>query len=150
MTHQEFQALLRTILQSFLNCIEGLQTQNNAVTEVTESTGFVVRGIRCNRLLIHPPRRLLALPSELTAIRDSLFDTLSSTIESANVLMSKVLSTRSEQHAKLELREFVEVFNECWSFVVHCEVTCKRMIVGLRGIVVSQVRVKQVSRNGTD
>jgi hypothetical protein len=78
MTHQEFQALLRTILQSFLNCIEGLQTQNNA--EVTESTGFVLKGIRCNRLLIHPPR-LLALPSELTAIRDSLFDTLSSTIE---------------------------------------------------------------------
>jgi vacuolar protein sorting-associated protein 54 len=63
--------------------------------------------------------------------------------------MSKVLSTRSEQHAKLELREFVEVFNECWSFVVYCEVTCKRMIVGLRGTVVSQVQVKQVSQNGT-
>ena len=46
---------------------------------------------------------------------------------------------RAEQHVKLELREFLEVFNECWSFVVRCEVTCKRMIVGLRGVVVSQV-----------
>ena len=64
--------------------------------------------------------------------------------------MSKVLSTRAEQHAKLELREFVEVFNECWSFVVHCEITCKRMIVGLRGVVVSQVWLKQVFRESTD
>ena len=80
------------------------------------------------------------LPSELTAIHDSLFDTLFSSAESANVLTSKVLSTRAEQHIKLDLREFVEVFNECWSFVVRCEVTCKRMIVGLRGVVVSQVR----------
>jgi len=56
------------------------------------------------------------------------------------VLTSKVLSTRADQHTKLDLREFVEVFNECWSFVVHCEVICQRMIVGLRGVVVSQVR----------
>ena len=79
-------------------------------------------------------------------MQDSLFDTLSSTVESANILMSKVLSTRAEQHAKLDLREFVEVFNECWSFVVRCEVTCKRMIVGLRGVVVSQVCVSPVSK----
>jgi vacuolar protein sorting-associated protein 54 len=57
------------------------------------------------------------------------------------VLTSKVLSTRAEQHVKFDLREFVEIFNECWSFVVRCEVTCKRMIVGLRGVIVSQVRV---------
>ncbi len=74
-------------------------------------------------------------------IHDSLFDTLFSTAEAVNVLTSKVLSTRAEQHVKLELREFLEVFNECWSFVVRSEVTCKRMIVGLRGVVVSQVRV---------
>ena len=150
MTHQEFYVLLRTILRSFLNCIEGLQTLNDNITEVTKGTRFVVKALRCNWLLIYPPRRPLALPSELTAIHDSLFDTLSSTIESANVMMSKVLSTRAEQHTKLELREFVEVFNECWSFVVHCEVTCKRMIVGLRGVVVSQVWGSQVSENSED
>jgi vacuolar protein sorting-associated protein 54 len=89
-----------------------------------------------------------AQPSELTAIHDSLFDTLSSTIESANVLVSKVLSARSEQHAKLDLREFVEMFNECWSFVVRCEVTCKRMIVGLRGVAISQVSLVASLLNG--
>jgi len=86
------------------------------------------------------------LSLELTEMQDSLFDTLSSAVESANVLMSKILSTRAEQHAKLALLEFVEVFNECWSFVVRCEVTCKRMIVGLRGVVVSQVCESHVSK----
>jgi len=43
MTHQEFQALLRSILQSFLNCIEGLQTLDDNITEVTKGTRFVVR-----------------------------------------------------------------------------------------------------------
>jgi len=43
MTHQEFRALLRTVLQSFLNCIEGLQTLNGNITEVTKGTRFVVR-----------------------------------------------------------------------------------------------------------
>ncbi|KAH9956609.1 Vps54-like protein-domain-containing protein [Russula dissimulans] len=122
MTHQEFRTLLRSILQDFLNCIEGLQILNSNITAVIESA------------------QPSAQPSELTAIHDSLFDTLSSTAESANVLASKVLSTRADQHTKLDLREFVEVFNECWSFVVHCEVICKRMIVGLRGVVVSQAK----------
>ncbi len=43
MTHQEFQALLRSILQSFLNCIEGLQTLDDNITQVTKGTRFVVR-----------------------------------------------------------------------------------------------------------
>ncbi|KAH9989944.1 Vps54-like protein-domain-containing protein [Russula vinacea] len=119
MTHQEFRALLRSILQGFLKCIEGLQALNNNITLVIGVPG---------------------LPAELTAIHDSLFDTLFSAAESANVLTSKVLSARAEQHVKLDLREFVEIFNECWSFVVRCEVTCKRMIVGLRGVVVSQAK----------
>lgn len=46
---------------------------------------------------------------------------------------------RVEQHATLQLPEFVEFFNESWSFVVKGEVVCRRMIVGLRGVVVSQV-----------
>ncbi|KAI9509602.1 Vps54-like protein-domain-containing protein, partial [Russula earlei] len=121
-THQEFQVLLRSILLGFLNCISGLQALNSNITTV-------LGGIR--------PQ---VQPSELTAIHDSLFDALSSTAESANVLTSKVLSARADQHVKLGLHEFVEVFNECWSFVVHCEVICKRMIVGLRGAVVSQAK----------
>jgi hypothetical protein len=43
MTHQEFRALLRSILQAFLKCIEGLQTLNGNITLVIEGIRFVVR-----------------------------------------------------------------------------------------------------------
>ncbi|KAF8263057.1 Vps54-like protein-domain-containing protein [Lactarius quietus] len=122
MTHAEFQIVLRLILKSFLNCVEGLRALNGNITQVVED--------------IRPP----ALPSELTAIQDSLFDTLSSSAESANVLISKVITARAEQQVKLDLREFLETFNECWNFVVRCEIICRRMIVGLRGAVVSQAK----------
>ncbi|KAH9066206.1 Vps54-like protein-domain-containing protein [Lactarius vividus] len=98
MTHQEFH-VLRSILKGFLNCVEGLQALYGNTTKVVES--------------IRPP----ALPSELAAIHDSLFDTLSSSAEAANALTSKVISTRADQHVKLDLREFVETFDECWNFV---------------------------------
>jgi vacuolar protein sorting-associated protein 54 len=143
MTHQDFLALLRSILQGFWDCIEGLQALNGNITAVIEDTRYVFLAYPTTGRSLRSCRPA-ALPSELTAIRDSLFDTLSSTAESTNVLTSKVLSARADQHVKSELREFVEIFNECWSFVVRCEVTCKRMIVGLRGVVISQVRVGQV------
>ena len=141
MTYQEFQVVLRSILKSFLNCVEGLRALNGNITQVIEDIRFVTEASStADYSLIHcirPP----ALPSELTAIHDSLFDTLSSSAESANVLTSKVISARADQHVKLDFREFVEMFNECWNFVVRCEVICRRMIVGLRGAVVSQVQV---------
>lgn len=39
-------------------------------------------------------------------------------------------------------------FNESWRFVVGCEVICRRMIVGLRGAVVSQVRTSNTFLGG--
>ncbi|KAH9980859.1 Vps54-like protein-domain-containing protein [Lactifluus volemus] len=119
---QEFLDILRLVLKDLLNSIEGLQVLNSSIAEIIE-------GLR-------PP----AVPSELTAIHDSLFDTLSSSAESANILTSRVISTRADQHVKLDLREFVDVFNECWNFVVRCEVICRRMIVGLRCVIVSQAK----------
>ncbi|KAI0039918.1 Vps54-domain-containing protein [Auriscalpium vulgare] len=123
MSHQEFMEVLRSIIRSLLTCIEGLQAMNIILAEVVE-------GLR-------PP----SSPADLTAVNDTLFDILASSAELANVLTSKVLSARSEQHPKLELGEFVELFNESWSFVVRCEVICRRMIVGLRGVAVSQAKV---------
>ncbi len=142
MTHQEFQNVLRSILKSFLNCVEGLQALNGNITEVIECIRSVTEARSTVDHSLMPFIRPPALPSELTVIHDSLFDTLSSSAEAANVLTSKVISARADQHVKLDLRDFVETFNECWSFVVRCEVICRRMIVGLRGVVVSQVQVE--------
>ncbi|KAN0137680.1 Vps54-like domain containing protein [Lactarius tabidus] len=104
------QSVLCSILKTFLNCVEGLRTLNSNITQVLED--------------IRPP----ASPSELTVIHDSLFDTLSSSAESANMSISKVISAQADQHVKLDFCEFLETFNKCWNFVVRCEIICRRMI----------------------
>ena len=49
-----------------------------------------------------------------------------------------MLSVRSEQHAQLSLPEFHALFEGTWQFVMACEVLCRKMIIVLRGAVVSQ------------
>lgn len=68
-----------------------------------------------------------------------IMDILSSAAELANSRLSKITSVRAEQHANLKLREFHVIFEECWAFVIACEILCKRMIVGFRGALVAQV-----------
>lgn len=75
------------------------------------------------------------MPSMLS----SLADVLSATAELANARASRVLVVRNEPHAALELEPFLQVFSGAWTFVVACEVICRKMIVGLRGTMVVQV-----------
>ncbi|TFY63612.1 hypothetical protein EVG20_g6246 [Dentipellis fragilis] len=122
MGHQEFMGLLREIYRSFLSCIEGLRASGGILTDVLNSM------------------QSASSSTDMAAVQDTLFDVLASSAEQANILSSKVMSARAEQHAKLELQEFVELFNESWSFVVRCEVICRRMIVGLRGVIIGQAK----------
>lgn len=78
-------------------------------------------------------------PIDIPAIREDLADVLSSAGELANVRASKVVNVRTEQHTALDLPAFWTLFNVSWDFVVRSEVICKRMIVALRGVLVSQV-----------
>ncbi len=50
-----------------------------------------------------------------------------------------MIACRSEQHAALDFVEFLSVFSETWGFVINTETIGRRMIVGLRGVIVSQV-----------
>jgi hypothetical protein len=76
-------------------------------------------------------------------VKEELTDILSSAAELANTRMASIISVRSEEHAALQLPEFLEFFNESWTFVLRCEVICRRMIVGLRGVIVGQVRSRR-------
>lgn len=75
----------------------------------------------------------------MPALQEELSDVLASAAELSNTRAAKVVGYRSEQHAALELVSFLSFFNQSWSFVVKCEVICRRMIVSLRGVVSSQV-----------
>ena len=81
-----------------------------------------------------------SLISNLPSIKGDLSDVLSTASELANSRASKIIGVRNEQHAALQLGQFLEMFSEAWSFVVACEVICRKMIVGLRGTMVVQVR----------
>lgn len=78
-------------------------------------------------------------PLDISSLKEELGDILASAGELANARAAKVISLRGEQHTALDLRDFWTFFNVSWEFVVKTEVICRRMIVGLRGVVVSQV-----------
>jgi vacuolar protein sorting-associated protein 54 len=75
----------------------------------------------------------------IPSLKEDVVDILSSFAELSNTQAAKVITYRAEQHAALDLPDFLTFFNDSWAFVVKCEVICRRMIVGLRGTVVGQV-----------
>lgn len=72
-------------------------------------------------------------------LAEDLQDIVYAAAELCNARFSKAFVSRTETHtSQLALPEFVILFKESWNFVLFCEVMCKRMIVGLRGVLVSQ------------
>ncbi|KAF7338068.1 Vps54 domain-containing protein [Mycena venus] len=121
MPHSEFSELIQNIYKSFLNAVQGLHSQGVAFLEVLETTSSSSKN-----------------PPNITALQDEFSDILSSAAELSNTQAAKLIILRSEQHAVLSLSDFFTFFNDSWSFVVKCEVICRKMIVGLRGVVISQ------------
>ncbi|KAK0211003.1 Vps54-like protein-domain-containing protein [Desarmillaria ectypa] len=121
MTHLDFMKILRATYKTLLRAIEGLQTQGMVIGEVLEAI-----------------YKLKYQSSPDSSIQSDLTDILGSVTELAHVMVAKVISVRSEPHTSLPLHEFWEFFSETWSFVIGCEVICRRMVVGLRGAVVGQ------------
>ena len=78
-------------------------------------------------------------PPDVTLLQDDFADILGSTAELVHAQVARVITSRTEQHAALELPQFLMIFRDSWDFVIRCETLCRRMIVGLRGVVVSQV-----------
>ncbi|OSX65343.1 hypothetical protein POSPLADRAFT_1133849 [Postia placenta MAD-698-R-SB12] len=122
MSHAAFMDLAHVMYGSLMRCIEGLNWQNAIILEVLQS-------IRSPKAAIDSP----ILQEELSGI-------LSSASELAHVRASRVVALRAEQHAALDLPSFCALFNESWTFVIETEKICRRMIVGLRGTVVSQAK----------
>lgn len=85
--------------------------------------------------------KLPALPLvDNAALASDLADVVHAAAELANIRFSKVIAVRSELHATSSLAEFLEIFDVSWAFVLSCEIICRRMIVGLRGVMVAQAK----------
>lgn len=120
--HGEFLSLLSQLYTSLLNGIKGIQAQNGILIEVLQS-------------LLAPKPSV-----DIISFQEELLDILSSTADLSNKLAAIVIGYRSEQHAQLDLPGFLTFFNASWGFVVQCEVICRRMIMGLRGVVLGQAK----------
>lgn len=73
-------------------------------------------------------------------MKTDISDVVHAIAELANLRFSKVIGVRTEAHAALELGDFLDIFDVSWAFLVHCELVCQRMIVGLRGVMVGQAK----------
>ncbi|KAG8934593.1 hypothetical protein FRC02_009673 [Tulasnella sp. 418] len=121
LSHQEFMKLSRTMFATLLQRI-------NTVASHITSLSNVISNL---------PSTSTATPAEVPS---SLSELLSKVVELANTRASKVLSIRSIEHSQLPLHSFLEIFNLSWNFVLQSEVIARRMIVGLRGVVVGQAK----------
>ncbi|KAF8831107.1 hypothetical protein HHX47_DHR1000227 [Lentinula edodes] len=149
LSHPDFMSVIRAIYRDMLSGVEGLHVQIALLGEISESIEATERATKAARQGKSIPAPT-PLSSESPSSGDStsvtslllaeLTDTLSSATELAHTQAAQLLSSRSEIHAGLSLPEFVELFNDTWKFVVRSEVVCRRMIVGLRGAVVSQAK----------
>ncbi|KAF8912041.1 Vps54-like protein-domain-containing protein [Gymnopilus junonius] len=110
---------------SLFNGVEGLQAQGTIIVGVLTALGSQLR------------QKVTDIP----ALEEDLEDIVSSSAELSNTQAAKVISFRAEQHAALELAEFLTFFNDSWAFVIRCETLSRRMIVGLRGTVVGQAKL---------
>lgn len=124
MSQPQFMALLQTIYRSLLNGVEGLQGQGTIILELSEA-------------IKSHSQKSFVIPS----LEEDVADIISSFAELSNTQAAKVITYRAEQHAALDLPDFLTFFNDSWAFVVKCEVICRRMIVGLRGTVVGQAKL---------
>lgn len=74
---------------------------------------------------------------------------LHSAVDLANARASKILLTRTEIHAELDLGKFVSVYNSAWHFILWSEALVGRVVGSLRGVVVAQVSHPMNRRRST-
>jgi len=136
---------MQELYLNLLNGVEGLQEQGHVIIDILDSLDpsviFPLQFLHAAVLTSTARLQKVTLTTTPVSIQDELVDILSSAAELSNTQVARVISLRADQHATLELADFVVFFNESWGFVVKCEIICRRMIVGLRGVVVSQVSI---------
>ena len=140
MTHMDFVVLIQKVYRSLLNAVNGLQIQGSLIIDILTSLGWGIFTVNIVYVISLVSRSELNQNiTNIPAVQEDLADIVSTTAELSNTQAAQVISYRAEQHAVLELADFLTFFNDSWSFVIKCETICRRMIVGLRGTVVGQV-----------
>lgn len=139
MRHTDFVLLLQRVYRSFYNAVAGLQAQGTIIVEILTTLRYEFFTLHDVLIRIVPSSEMHQKVTNVPAVEEDLTDIVSTTAELSNTQAAKIISYRSEQHAGLDLADFLTFFNDSWSFVIKCETISRRMIVGLRGTIVGQV-----------
>ena len=143
--HQDFLELGHTYFEGLLECIHGITSQTritlgllHQIAHEGKKNGSVEPQITNGTLTASqydmPEGVSHGLPAAVSELTHSAG-------ELSHACVSRLISIRSSQHAILPLRDFLTIFQLCWSFVLRSELACKRMIMGLRGTVLNQAKV---------
>ncbi|KAF5358520.1 hypothetical protein D9756_001367 [Leucocoprinus leucothites] len=130
MEHRDFMPILQKLYQRFLALVEGVQAQNGLIGDLLD---LIQKSVISRR----PPASKATPPN----VTEDLSDLLSSTTELSHTTSAKLLHARMEPHSILPFPHFLALYYDSMAFVVKCEVLCRRMIIGLRGVVVRQASV---------
>ncbi|KZV81546.1 Vps54-domain-containing protein [Exidia glandulosa HHB12029] len=133
MSHDQFIELSRRMFTSLIRCMETVQLQSNLLIEVVQTLSPPPRSP-----LTPTPRSPAPLSPLESSLQTSLQELLGSAAELANTRCGKIFAIRGEQHAALPLADFCAVYEAAWTFVLRSEVLNRKMIVGLRGVMLTQ------------
>lgn len=75
----------------------------------------------------------------VNSLQSDLGEGVQALAEFMNVRLARLAAGRSDIHSRLPLLAFWNTFQESWQFVLDCETVSRKMIVGLRGVIVGQV-----------
>jgi hypothetical protein len=142
MSHAAFLALAKQSFVKLYACVDVVDVYSTELLKLIEEATRQLRSDKKANATTAKDKDAISLSDPDSTLPADLADVVYSAAETANVRFSKVIAVRAEAHASLSLSEFVAIFAETWSFVIKCETLCRRMIVGLRGAMVSQVIIQ--------
>ena len=134
MSHQGSMESIQQLHTFMLGCISIADQQAQSVL------GLVIEAYTARQVDKASAGDSSASDARRVTVQSELQDGIQAVADLANIRLARIVTSRAEIHAGLPLADFVAVFNASWQFVLTCEVICKKMIVGLRGVIVAQAK----------
>ncbi|KZO95785.1 Vps54-domain-containing protein [Calocera viscosa TUFC12733] len=140
---EDYLSLSKRLYDSLIRCIKTVSLHTELVWSIVQP--MLPPSVKTNGETKGPSLSDLGLDH----LSSDLSDIVVAVAEATNSRVSRIVALRQEQHAALDLKDFMPVFNISWDFVVKCETLSRRMIAGLRGTMISQSKAFLLSFHAT-
>ena len=140
LSHIAYMQMIHKLHARMLGCVSITDLQSRVISSAVSR--YLQNGSGSRRVVLENANSISQAFDDAwtVALQSDLTETVQMAAELVNVRLAKLVTSRAEIHSLLTLKEFVAVFEETWQFVLDCEVICRKIIVGLRGVMVTQVR----------